>query len=85
MTKYLYQNLTNELYFPYLKYKILSTKDLSIYQTVEEGIENRKGKAVLYIKDKNGCAISNAKIKFEQCSHDFKFGAKPPSSPTDVE
>lgn len=44
--KYLYQNLTNELYFPYLKYKILSTKNLSIYQTVEEGIENRIKKAI---------------------------------------
>lgn len=39
--KYLYQNLSNENYFPYLKYKILTTKDLSIYQTVDEGIENR--------------------------------------------
>lgn len=39
--KYLYKNLSQESYFPYLKYKILSTKDLSIYQTVEEGIENR--------------------------------------------
>lgn len=45
--KYLYPNLSNETYFPYLKYKILSTKDLSIYQTVEEGIENRIQKAIL--------------------------------------
>ncbi len=29
-----------EDYFPLLKYKILTCKDLSIYQTVEEGIEN---------------------------------------------
>lgn len=43
---YLYKNLSNENYFPYLKYKILSTKDLSIYQTVEEGIENRIKKAI---------------------------------------
>lgn len=43
---YLYQNLSNENYFPYLKYKILSTNDLSIYQTVEEGIENRIKKAI---------------------------------------
>lgn len=42
----LYPNLTKESYFPYLKYKILSTKDLSIYQTVEEGIENRIKKAI---------------------------------------
>lgn len=44
--EYLYPNLSNENYFPYLKYKILSTKDLSIYQTVEEGIENRIKKAI---------------------------------------
>lgn len=44
--KYLYHSLSNEKYFPYLKYKILSTKDLSIYQTVEEGIENRIKKAI---------------------------------------
>ena len=44
--KYLYQNLSHETYFPYLKYKILSTPDLSIYQTVEEGIENRIQKAI---------------------------------------
>ena len=44
--KYLYKNISNETYFPYLKYKILSTKDLSIYQTVEEGIENRIKKVI---------------------------------------
>lgn len=44
--EYLYKNLSNENYFNYLKYKILSTKDLSIYQTVEEGIENRIKKAI---------------------------------------
>ena len=43
---YLYKKLSNENYFQYLKYKILSTKDLSIYQTVEEGIENRIKKAL---------------------------------------
>jgi len=46
-TQYLYNNLSNENYFQYLKYKILSTKDLSIYQTVEEGIESRIKKAIL--------------------------------------
>ena len=44
--QYLYQNLSNESYFPYLKYKLLEAKDLSIYQTVEEGIENRIKKAL---------------------------------------
>ena len=43
---YLNKNLTLENYFPYLKYKILSTKDLSIYQTVDEGIENRIQNAI---------------------------------------
>jgi len=46
--QYLYKNLSNENYFQYLKYKILTTKDLSIYQTVEEGIENRIKKAINY-------------------------------------
>lgn len=34
-------------YFPFLKYKILTSKDLSIYQTVDEGIENRLKKAIV--------------------------------------
>ena len=34
-------------YFELLKYKILTEKDLSIYLTVDEGIENRLKKAVL--------------------------------------
>ena len=34
-------------YFDLLKYKILSTEDLSIYQTVDEGIENKIKKEVL--------------------------------------
>lgn len=39
--KYLNQNTTNN-YFNYLKYKIISeNKNLSLYQTVDEGIENR--------------------------------------------
>lgn len=44
--KYLYNNLSKENYFKYLKYKIISTKDLSVYQTVEEGIENRLKKEI---------------------------------------
>ena len=35
-----------EDYFPYLKYKIISEKDLSIYQSVDEGIENRLKKYI---------------------------------------
>ena len=45
--KYLYKNLTLENYFPYLKYKIISEEDLSIYQTVDEGIENRLKKEII--------------------------------------
>ncbi|MBR3161357.1 MAG: nucleotidyltransferase [Bacilli bacterium] len=44
--KHLYKNLTNESYYPYLKYKIISTNNLTIYQTVEEGIENRLKKNI---------------------------------------
>lgn len=44
--EYLYENISIENYFPYLKYKILSSHDLSIYQTVEEGIENRIKKVI---------------------------------------
>lgn len=43
--KYLY-NISLENYFPYLKYKILSSNNLSIYQTVDEGIENRIKKVI---------------------------------------
>lgn len=45
--EYLYKELTIENYFPYLKYKIISEKDLSIYQTVDEGIENRLKKEII--------------------------------------
>ena len=44
--KHLYKNLTNESYFKYLKYKIITSKDLSIYKTVDEGIENRLKKEI---------------------------------------
>lgn len=36
-----------EEYFKYLKYKILTSKNLSIYQTVDEGIENRIKKVIV--------------------------------------
>ena len=36
-----------ENYFPFLKYKIIACDDLSIYQTVDEGIENKLKKEVL--------------------------------------
>ena len=45
-TNYLYPNLSNNNYFTYLKYKIISTDNLSIYQTVDEGIDSRIKKAI---------------------------------------
>lgn len=48
--KYLYSNLSNEKLFNYLKYKIITDKDLSIYQTVDEGIENRIKRIILTTK-----------------------------------
>ena len=45
------KHLTNlhfiEDYFPLLKYKILTEKDLSIYQTVDEGIDQAIKKAII--------------------------------------
>ena len=43
--KYL-TNISNELLFPYLKYKIISEQDLAIYQTVDEGLENKLKKEI---------------------------------------
>ena len=43
---YLYKNLSNNNYFTYLKYEIISTDNLSIYQTVDEGIDSRIKKAI---------------------------------------
>lgn len=41
----------NEDYFSLLKYKILTEEDLSIYQTVDEGIENRLKKYIVNSKN----------------------------------
>ncbi len=60
--QYLYKNLTVESYFTYLKYKIISTKDLSIYQTVEEGIENRI-KKVIFTSNNWNELVQNIKTK----------------------
>ena len=48
--KLLINNLSLENYFNYLKYKIISTTDLTIYQTVDEGIENRIKKEITTAK-----------------------------------
>lgn len=41
----------NQDYFSLLKYKILTEEDLSIYQTVDEGIENRLKKYIVNSKN----------------------------------
>ena len=45
--EYLNNKVFNEDYYNLLKYKILTEKDLSIYQTVDEGIENRLKKYII--------------------------------------
>ena len=45
-TDYLYHTLSLESYFPYIKYKIITSKNLAIYKTVDEGIENRINKVI---------------------------------------
>ena len=56
------KNLSLNNYYPLLKYKILSTKDLSIYQTIEEGIENRIKKNIITSSNWNEL-VQNIKTK----------------------
>ena len=49
-----------ENYFPFLKYKILTCEDLSIYQTVDEGIENKLKKEIV-----NATSISDLITKLK--------------------
>ena len=51
--EYMYNPRFNNDYFNLLKYKILTEKDLSIYQTVDEGIENRLKKYIINSKSLN--------------------------------
>lgn len=59
VSKYLPKETISELnnlhfwddYFELLKYKIITSKDLSIYQTVDEGIENKLKKNILKAKN----------------------------------
>ncbi|MEG0025762.1 MAG: nucleotidyltransferase [Bacilli bacterium] len=48
-SQYIKKALTIENYFSLIKYKIISDKDLSKYQTVDEGIENRIKKYILKV------------------------------------
>ena len=57
---------TQNAYFPFLKYKIMSTEDLSIFQTVEEGIENRIKK---YIEDATSWEDLVQKIKTKRYTY----------------
>ncbi len=41
VTKYCLKSLCLDSYFNYLKYKIITSDDLSIYQTVDEGLDKR--------------------------------------------
>ena len=58
----IYQNISLEQAFPCLKYQILSSKDLSIYLSVDEGIENRLKKYIL-ISNSWEELINNIKTK----------------------
>ncbi len=43
---------------------------------IDEGIEqNRKGSIKVIVRDKNGKAVPNAKIRVSQKTHEFKYGA----------
>ncbi len=55
-----------EEYFPYLKYKIISENDLSIYQSVDEGIENRLKK---YVIDANSLDEFINKVKCKRYTY----------------
>ena len=47
-----------------------------LYEKIESGIEAyRKGNAKIYITDRNGKPIPNAKVRISQKSHEFRFGA----------
>ena len=50
---YINHDISNQNYFSLLKYKILTDNDLSIYQTVDEGIENRLKKYIIGSKNLN--------------------------------
>ena len=55
-----------ENYFPFLKYKIQTTNDLSIFQTVDEGIENRIKK---YINEVNSWDSLVEKLKTKRYTY----------------
>ena len=61
-----YYTFDNTLYFQLLKYKILSTKDLSIYVDVDEGIEYRIKR---FIKNSNSLEEFIQKVKTKRYTY----------------
>ena len=64
--KYLKDCIFIDDYFDYLKYKIISTKDLTVYQGIDENIENRINK---YINDSNSLEELLNKIKTKRYTY----------------
>ena len=56
------ENISLENFYPFLKYKILTTPDLAKYLTVDEGIENRLKEKILISSNLNEF-IMNVKTK----------------------
>jgi len=57
-------------------YELFESQNDFYEKTVLEGIEkNRKGTAKIFLRDKNGLPVENAKISVRQKSHEFRFGA----------
>ena len=65
--KYLKECVFIDDYFDYLKYKIISSNDLTIYQCVDENIENRIRK---YINNCNTLLELLSKIKTKRYTYD---------------
>lgn len=57
-------------------YELFESQKEFYEKVTAEGIEKyRKGNGKITLKDKNGVALKNAKIKIKQKSHEFRFGA----------
>lgn len=57
-------------------YELFDSQKDFYEKTATEGIEkHRKGNGKIIIKDKNGAPVKSAKIRINQKSHEFRFGA----------
>ena len=57
-------------------YELFESQKEFYEKVTTEGIEKyRKGDGKIILKDKNGAPIKGAKIKINQKSHEFRFGA----------